>query len=243
MREKAILSWSGGKDSILALHELQRNENHEISALLTTVTEDYGRTSMHGVRCILLEQQAYSLGLPLEKVSISKNTSCEEYESKMQQVLKRYMIAGVSSVVFGDVFLQDVRRHRERNLSKIGMKGVFPIWKRGTTELAYTFINLGYKAIITCVDSSFLGRIFVGRLFDEQFLSELHSTIDPCGENGEFHSFVYDGPTFRNRILYRKGEIVLRDKRFYYCDLIPGSQNLKTLGEMNSASRAKGTGS
>jgi len=176
---------------------------------------------MHGVRRILLEQQAGSLGFPLEEVFISKNVSIKEYESKMREVLAKYLAAGSSSVVFGDIFLEDVRKYREDNLSKIGMKGIFPIWKRDTYELARTFIDLGFKAVITCVDSSVLDKSFVGRVFDEQFLSELPSDVDPCGEYGEFHSFVYDGPIFQKRILYTKGEIILRENRFYYCDVIP----------------------
>lgn len=220
-KKKAIVAWSGGKESALALHEFQKNGDYEILALLTTVTKDYDRISMHGVRRILLEEQASSLGFPLEKVFISKNTSNEEYESKMREALERYQIAGVSYVVFGDVFLEDVRKYREEKLSKIGMKGIFPIWKRDTSKLAHAFINLGFKSIITCVDSNCLGKTFVGRAFDERFLSELPSGVDPCGENGEFHSFVYDGPIFQKRISYKKGEIVLRDNRFYYCDLIP----------------------
>jgi len=220
-KEKVILSWSGGKDSALALYKLQEAKNYEIAALLTTVTKDYDRSSMHGIRRILLERQAESLGLPLEKVFISKDTSDEEYESKMRAVLEKYLAAGVRAVAFGDIFLEDVRRHRQDNLSKMGMKGVFPIWKSDTAELAHKFIDLGFKAVITCVDSKVLGKKFVGRAFDEQFLSDLPSTVDPCGENGEFHSFVYDGPIFQASVLQVTGEIILREKRFYYCDLIP----------------------
>lgn len=221
MTEKVLFTWSGGKDSALALYELQKVQNYEISALLTTVTEDYDRTSMHGVRRILLERQADSMGYPLEHVFISKNGSDEEYEAKMQEVLAKYKRAGISSVVFGDIFLREIRKHREDNLAKIGMKGIFPIWKRDTTELAHTFIDLGFKAVTTCVDLKVLDKEFVGRIFDARFLSELPFTIDPCGENGEFHSFVYDGPIFQQKILYSIGDIVLRDNRFYYCDLIP----------------------
>jgi uncharacterized protein (TIGR00290 family) len=221
MAEKIIFTWSGGKDSAMALYELQRTQSYEVAALLTTITADYERISMHGVRRILLERQADSLGLSLEKVFISKNASNEEYESKMQEVLMKYRAAGVSSVVFGDIFLEDLRKYREDNLSKVDMKGIFPIWKRDTTELAHTFIDLGFKAVVTCVDSKVLDKIFAGRVFDRQFLSELPSTVDPCGENGEFHSFVYDGPIFRERIAFRFGDIVLRDNRFYFCDLIP----------------------
>jgi uncharacterized protein (TIGR00290 family) len=220
MAEKVLLAWSGGKDSAMALYELQKTQSYNISGLLTTITKDYDRISMHGVRRILLEQQADSLGLPLDKVFISKNSSNEEYESEMREILVRYQATGVSSVVFGDIFLEDLRKYREDNLSKIDMKGIFPIWKRDTTELANTFIDLGFKAVVTCVDSKVVDKRFVGRVYDVQFLRELPSSIDPCGENGEFHSFVYDGPIFRERISFTIGEIVLRDNRFYFCDLI-----------------------
>jgi len=220
MAEKVLFTWSGGKDSALALYELQKGNGHKVVALLTTLTEDYDRISMHGVRSILLEHQANSLGLPIQKVYISKNSTNEEYEAKMREILQRYLTAGVSSVVFGDIFLEDLRKYREDNLAKIGMKAIFPIWKTDTTELAHRFIDLGFKAIITCIDSNFLDRVFVGRLYDQQFLSELPSAVDPCGENGEFHSFVYDGPIFEKRVSYTKGEIVLRDNRYWYCDLM-----------------------
>ena len=221
MAEKVLFTWSGGKDSVMALYELLRTHSYEISALLTTITEDYDRISMHGVRRILLEQQAESLGLPLEKIYITKNTPNEEYEAKMRDKLMEYQSRGVLSVVFGDIFLEDLRKYREENLSKIGMKGIFPIWKRDTAELAHTFIDLGFKAVITCVDSKVLDKKFVGRLYDKQFLRELPSNVDSCGENGEFHSFVYDGPIFRERVSFIIGDIVLRDNRFYFCDLIP----------------------
>jgi len=221
MTEKVLFTWSGGKDSAMALYELQMVHGYEISSLLTTITEDYDRISMHGVRRILLEQQAESLGLPVEKIYITKNSSSEEYEAKMRDKLMHYQSRGVLSVVFGDIFLEELRKYREENLSKIGMKPLFPIWKRDTAELAHTIIDLGFKVVITCVDSNVLNKIFVGRTFDEQLLSELPATVDPCGENGEFHSFVYDGPIFRKRISHRKGEVILRDNRFYYCDLIP----------------------
>lgn len=205
----------------MALYELQKNHNFKISALLTTITEGYDRISMHGVRKVLLEQQAESLGLALEKIYISKISSNEEYEAKMRDKLTYYKKLGVSFVVFGDIFLQDLRKYREEKLSEVGMKGIFPIWKINTTELAYTFIDLGFKAITTCVDSKVLDKTFAGRIFDKQFLSELPSGVDPCGENGEFHTFVYDGPIFQKRILFEVGEVVLRDNRFYYSELMP----------------------
>ena len=219
--QKALLSWSGGKDSAMALYEIQRTGGYEISALLTTVTADYDRVSMHGVRRILLEQQAASLGLPLEQVSISADMSSEEYGARMREVLERYLAQGVSGVVFGDIFLEDVRRYREEKLSTVEMRGIFPLWGREPRELAQAFIDLGFEAVITCVDSNLLDGGFAGRVFDERFLAELPASVDPCGENGAFHSFVYDGPVFGERIAYTKGEMVLRENRFQYCDLMP----------------------
>lgn len=215
-----ILSWSGGKDSALALYELYKTEDYDVIALLTTISE-YDRVSIHGVRRVLLEQQAQSLGLALEKVFLPKNTSNEEYESKMRQVLEEYRAEGVYFVAFGDIFLEDLKKYRENNLSKVGMKAIFPIWGINTSELAHTFIDSGFKAVVTCVDSNLLEKTFVGRAFDEQFILELPSAVDPCGENGEFHSFVYDGPIFRNAVSHTIGEVVLREKRFYYCDMVP----------------------
>lgn len=221
MTEKVLVSWSGGKDSALALYELKKAGGYEVCALLTTVTEEYDRISMHGVRRALLEQQAASLGLSLEQVSISADMSSEEYGARMREVLERHLARGVSSVVFGDVFLEDVRKYREDNLSKVGMRGLFPLWGRDTGELAHTFVDLGFEAVITCVDTHILDGGFVGRVFDRQFLSELPAGVDPCGENGAFHSFVYAGPVFGERIAYTKGETVLRENRFQYCDLMP----------------------
>jgi len=223
VKEKVLLSWSGGKDSALALHELRKSGKYEVAALLTTITRDYDRVCMHGVRSILLEQQAESLGVPAEKIFISKNASNEEYESSMRQILERYRAEGVCGVVFGDVFLEDLRKYREEKLSQVGMKGLFPIWKRDTAELACAFIDLGFQAIVTCADSNLLDSTLVGRPFDEQFLSILPEAVDPCGENGEFHSFVSDGPMFQQQIPHTTGEVVLRENGFYYCDLLPAA--------------------
>jgi uncharacterized protein (TIGR00290 family) len=219
MKKKILFSWSGGKDSALALALLQENEDYEITALLTTITEDYDRASMHGIRRLLIERQAGALGLPLQKVFISKHDSNDEYESKMRRVLEKNLAASVSSVAFGDIFLEDLRKYREEKLARMGMKAIFPIWKRDTSELADIFIRDGFRAITTCIDSKYLDKPFAGRIFNEEFLAELPPTVDPCGENGEFHSFVYDGPIFQRRVPYEKGEVVLRDNRFYFCDL------------------------
>ena len=223
--EKVIVSWSGGKDSAFALHELQKSKRYDPVSLLTTVTEGYDRVSMHGVRNSLLELQARSIGLPLETISISKNSSNEEYESKMMDTLTRFAALGISSVAFGDIFLEDLKKYREEKLARLNMSGVFPIWKRDTSKLAREFINMGFKAILTCVDSKYLNEKFAGRCFDEDLLLELPKSVDPCGENGEFHSFVFDGPVFKRRITFNKGNVVLRDSRFYYCDLLPSGDD------------------
>jgi uncharacterized protein (TIGR00290 family) len=218
---KAILSWSGGKDSALALYEIQQAGDYEITSLLTTITEDYDRSSMHGIRRVLIEQQAGSLGIPLEKVLLSPISSNEEYDAKMREMLERYRAEGVSTVVFGDIFLEDIRKYREERLASVGMKGIFPLWGRDTTELARTFTQLGFKAVITCVDTEQMDAGYAGRAFGPEMLASLPAGVDPCGENGEFHSFAYDGPIFTCAIPHTTGEVVLRDERFAFCDLIP----------------------
>ena len=218
--KKILLSWSGGKDSVMALHEIQKRGDYEIVALLTTVTDGYRRVSMHGVREELLERQAESLGLRLHKVLIPQNPTNEEYESIMTEVLTEYKNENIHSVAFGDVFLEDLRKYREENLAKMGMKGIFPIWKRNTGELVRAFIDGGFRAITTCVDSKVLDSSFVGREFNHDFLRRLPPHVDPCGENGELHSFVFSGPNFKDEITFTIGETVLRDS-FYFCDLLP----------------------
>ncbi|MCZ6527924.1 MAG: diphthine--ammonia ligase [Candidatus Dadabacteria bacterium] len=221
MRKNILISWSGGKDSSLALYEIQKSRDYEVAALITTITSDYDRVSMHGLRTILLDEQASSLNIPLEKIFISKNASNDEYESRLKEVLLKYKQLGIRDVVFGDLFLEEIKKYREDLLGKIGMECVFPIWKKDTAKLALEFIDAGFKAVTVCVDSKALGEEFAGREFDEHFLDDLPKTIDPCGENGEFHTFVYDGPIFKNPIDHELGEIVLRDERFYYCDILP----------------------
>lgn len=221
MREKVIVAWSSGKDSALALYEVLNAGSYEVIALLTTVTWDYDRISIHGVRRVLLEQQATALRIPLEEIFIPKGASNVEYESELLKALRRHRDNSVCSVVFGDIFLADVRKYRERLLAEIGVKGLFHLWGKSTRLLASRFIKLGFKAVVTSVDSTLLTKDFVGQEFDETFLSRLPANVDPCGENGEFHSFVYDGPIFNEKVAFKKGEVVLRDNRFYYCDLLP----------------------
>jgi uncharacterized protein (TIGR00290 family) len=220
MRSKILLTWSGGKDSAMALHQLQKSEDYDITALLTTVTEGYDRISMHGVRRTLLEKQAEMLGYPLEIVTISQKSSNEEYEQRMKEALLKYKDKGVETVAFGDIFLDDVRKYREENLSKVDMRGIFPLWGKNTSELAREFAKLGFRAVVTCVDSQMLDGSFAGRIIDQEFLDDLPEKVDPCGENGEFHSFVFDGPVFNKAVKFIKGEVVLRDERFFYCDLL-----------------------
>ncbi len=220
MPAKALFAWSGGKDSALALYQVQRQANIEIAALLTTVTEGYERLSMHGVRRELLVAQANALGYPLEEVRIPPQCTNEIYEQRMQQALEKYQQLGVTHTVFGDLFLTEVRAYREERLGRIGMQGLFPLWGRNTTELAREFIHLGFRAIIVCVDTTVLNDSFTAREYDEDLLNALPSNVDPCGENGEFHTFVYDGPIFHQPIPIERGEKVLREARFSYCDLI-----------------------
>ncbi|MEJ2277046.1 MAG: diphthine--ammonia ligase [Candidatus Lokiarchaeota archaeon] len=221
MKEKVLFTWSGGKDGALAYYELQKARKYEVIALLTNLVKDNNRTMMHGVQQILLEQQASALGIPIELIFLKNKESNKGYELKMREILTKYKTNGVTTVVFGDIFLEDLRSYREINLSKIGMKALFPLWKKETKQLSNKVINLGFKAIITCVDSEVLDKKFVGREYDLDFLSNLPPNVDPCGENGEFHSFVYDGPIFQEKIAFKKGDIFSHGNRFYFCDLIP----------------------
>ncbi len=219
-RTSVLMSWSGGKDSCIALYEIQRAENYRVAALLTTLTRDYDRISMHGVRRVLLEKQASSLGLPLHQIFISKTATNDEYETRMDEAFAVFSDQGTDSIVFGDLFLEDVRTYREQFLARHGMRGVFPVWGRNTSGLIKEFIELGFKAVVTCVNSKVLDQSFAGRIIDEEFLSSLPSHVDPCGENGEFHSFVFDGPIFAEAVTFSIGETVLRDC-FWFRDLLP----------------------
>jgi uncharacterized protein (TIGR00290 family) len=219
-QEKVLLSWSGGKDSCLALAELMRSPGAHVEALLTTITRDFDRISMHGVRRALLEQQADRLGVPLHQIFISKGAGNDEYESRMSEAFAHFRGQGVETVAFGDLFLADIRAYRERLLAKCGMRGTYPIWGRDTARLIRDFIARGFKTAVVCVDPKQLDPSFAGRVIDEDFLSALPAHVDPCGENGEFHTFVFDGPIFRAPVQFRFGEVVCRDS-FWFCDLIP----------------------
>lgn len=216
-----ILSWSGGKDSALALHALQHDARYQVVGLLTSVNAHYRRVSMHGVREALLDAQAESIGLPLYKMKLSERPSNEEYERKMRVALDGFRARGIRHVAFGDLFLEDIRQYRLDNMRKINMECVFPLWHRPTDKLAREFIALGFQAVLCCVDEQQLSDEFAGREYDATLLNDLPASVDPCGENGEFHTFVYAGPVFRRPIAFRRGERVRRDERFHFCDLIP----------------------
>jgi uncharacterized protein (TIGR00290 family) len=213
-----LFCWSGGKDSALALHALQQCSDVQITGLLTTITDEYDRISMHGVRRSLLVMQAEALGLPLHEVRIPPHCVNPIYESRMEQALRAQLAAGVRTVAFGDIFLQDLREYRERNLARLDMQAIFPIWKRDTRELARDFCQLGFRAIAVCIDPKKLDRSFAGRELTPQFFADLPADVDPCGENGEFHTFVFAGPLFGLPIEVQRGEIVDR-QGFTFCDL------------------------
>jgi len=222
MKERVLVGWSGGKDAAMALYQLQHAQDVDVAALLTTVTEGYDRVSMHGVRRELLNEQAESAGYPLDIVPIPQSCTNEIYEERMRNALEKYRQAGVMATAFGDLFLEDIRSYREERMSRMGMRCIFPVWGQPTADLAVRFMDLGFRAIVVCVDTNVLAREFAGREFDRDFIQDLPAGVDPCGENGEFHTFVYDGPLFSRRVVVERGEKMLREERFYYCDLICG---------------------
>ena len=218
--EPILFCWSGGKDSAMALHALLQQKDVRVVALLTTVTEGYERISMHGVRRELLERQAQSIGLPLHEVRIPPQCVNPVYEARMEEALHAHFEKGVRKVAFGDIFLEDLRAYREKNLARIGMTALFPIWKRDTRELAHFFLANRFRAVAVCVDPKVLSPTFAGRELNESFFRDLPPHVDLCGENGEFHTFVFDGPIFQWPVPIRTGEIVHRDG-FVFCDLLP----------------------
>jgi uncharacterized protein (TIGR00290 family) len=228
------LSWSGGKDSALALWRLRR-EGLEPDVLITTITQGYDRISMHGVRRELLARQAESLGIPLVEVVIPPACVNEVYEAQMAAAFGAGSLSGVDAVAFGDIFLEDVRAYREDRLATVGKRGAFPLWGEDTTALAGEFLEAGFEATLVCVDPRVLDAGFAGRRYDAQLLAELPPRVDPCGENGEFHTFVSAGPIFAEPVACERGEIVERDG-FVFCDLVPvanevGDADLLPAGE------------
>src|SRR3984957_21347306 len=218
-REPVLCCWSGGEESAMALHALLQDPRVRVVALLTTVTEVYDRISMHGVRRGLLQRQAESIGLPLQEVFIPPECVNSIYEARMEAALRTHLKNGVRKVAFGDIFLEDLRAYREKNLARIGMTALFPLWKRDTRELIRFFHANRFRAIAACVDSKVLDSSFAGRELDEAFFRDLPPQADACGENGEFHTFVFDGPIFHSPIHVRTGEIVNQDG-FVFCDIL-----------------------
>jgi uncharacterized protein (TIGR00290 family) len=223
MQIPVVLSWSGGKDSAMALYELRRRQEYEVVELLTSVAAPYRRISHHGVRETLLDAQAAAIDIPLQKVYLpaGPDQPCtnETYERIMGEVMTGYKARGIEIAAFGDLFLEDLRADRERNLGRLGMRGLFPLWKRDTRMLAREVLALGFKACLSCVEAN-VGSGFAGRSYDEDLLAALPSGMDPCGEYGEFHTFVYDGPIFQRPVRVRLGDTVTRDGR-HYADLLP----------------------
>jgi uncharacterized protein (TIGR00290 family) len=209
--KRVAVSWSSGKDSAWSLHLLRQDPSVEIVALITTLNEAFNRVAMHAVRRELLELQAESAGLPLWAVPLPWPCSNDEYEARMRDLCARAVGERVDAIAFGDLFLQDIRAYREKQLADTGLEALFPIWQLPTSDLARQMIASGLRAKLTCVDPKTLPREFAGREFDARLLSDLPHAVDPCGENGEFHSFAYDGPMFRERIGVQVVEIVDRD--------------------------------
>ncbi len=238
---KTLFHWSGGKDSTLALHQLRQSNPAAGIHLFTTAGEATGRVSMHGVRTELMRQQAGSLRLPLHWLLLPEHVPMPEYERLMADALGRFRDEGFGTSVYGDIFLEDLRAFREKGLEKAGMQAVFPLWKKDSRKLVEEFISLGFKAVVVCVNARYLNHSFAGRLLDRSFLDDLPAGVDPCGENGEFHTFVFDGPIFREPVQFRTGDVVYRtyapaakdddncfsaqparfDTGFWFCDLLP----------------------
>lgn len=236
---KAYMNWSGGKDSALCLYKVLHSGQYRVTQLLTSVNTVHDRISMHGVRRSLLEAQSMSIGISLETIELPEQPGMEEYESSMLKKVQQLKYDGCTHSIFGDIFLEDLRLYREKKLREAEVACVFPLWKIDTTKLVREFIDLGFKSIIVCVNEKYLDKSFCGRIIDQSLLDDLPEGVDPCGENGEFHSFVFEGPIFKESIRVEKGEIVYRKYQapgnneschtkadpaaygFYFCDLLP----------------------
>ena len=234
---KAFMNWSGGKDSALSLYKAKQ-EGIPVTTLLTTVNGETDRISMHGVRRILLKQQAVAMGLPLHTIELPGMPGMEAYENMMHVAHRELKSEGFTHGIFGDVFLEDLKQYRENLLAKEGLACLFPIWKKGSNDVVQQFLEYGFRGIVVCVNASYLDKNFCGRLLDESFFNDLPPAVDPCGENGEYHSFVFDGPLFSRPINFKIGETVFREypspkdaddcftnpkpeSGFYFCDLLP----------------------
>jgi uncharacterized protein (TIGR00290 family) len=236
-KPKAIFCWSGGKDSAYCLQKVLEEKQYDVRYLLTTLNAKFKRVSMHGIREELLDNQAEAIGIPLLKVWVSEGTN-KEYEAQMEAVLLHAKSEGINNVIFGDLFLEDLRIYRENNLAKVGMTGIFPLWKMNTSFIINDFIRLKFKTVICCTNDGYLGDEWAGREIDNSFLEQLPPNVDPCGENGEFHTFCFEGPIFKKKINFTLGEKVYKaldlktnndatsssnvsTKGFWYCDILP----------------------
>ncbi|MGG7440988.1 diphthine--ammonia ligase [Chryseobacterium arthrosphaerae] len=234
MKPKVLFNWSSGKDSALALYRILQEDQYEVTTLLTSINHEFQRISMHGVHVSLLEQQATALGIPLVKMELPKEPSMEEYQDIMNKTMTEIKSQGITHSVFGDIFLEDLRKYREDQLNTIGIQAVFPLWKEHTSDLIREFLHLGFKTIVTCVNGTYLDKSFAGRIIDEKFLDDLPENVDPCGENGEFHTFTFDGPVFKSPVMFEIGETVKKTYpkpkaeageedgayTFWFCDLV-----------------------
>ncbi|AIL44353.1 Dph6-related ATP pyrophosphatase [Elizabethkingia anophelis] len=227
MKEKVLMNWSGGKDSAMALYNILNNKNYKVEGLLTSVNAANQRISMHGVSGEMLVKQAESIGLPLTKINLPKASDMTAYENIMEQTLSSFTEQGIETSVFGDIFLEDLRKYREQQLEKIGWKAVFPLWKKDTRNLVYEFLELGFRTRICCINKQYLDSDFLGCDLDEYLIDKLPENVDPCGENGEFHTFVYAGPVFQNNLSIKNGERVEKsynhDGKAYgyeFCDIL-----------------------
>lgn len=238
---KTYFNWSSGKDSALALYKIQQQSDYQVDLLVTTTNKDFERVSMHGLREALLHQQAVAIGLPLQTIPFPAEVTMDAYSETMKQAMKGLIANGYTHGVFGDIFLEDLKAYRDEKLAEAGITGVYPLWKQDTGQLMKEFLSLGFKAITVCVNAKLLGKEFVGRVIDQQFIDDLPNNVDVCGENGEFHTFVFDGPIFSKPVEFEIGEKVLRsytlhendddnchqskeaqknyDTSFWYCDL------------------------
>jgi len=238
--KKAYFNWSTGKDSALALHYLMQDKDYSVEHLLTSVNAQHNRVSMHGLRRELLELQLNELGLPHSTIELPEQPSMQEYESLMEKEVSGLQQRGFTHAAFGDIFLEDLRKYREQKLAVLQIKSVFPLWKRDTKELLTEFIDLGFKSILVCIKADLLDPAFAGRIIDADFIKDLPSNVDVCGENGEFHTFCFDGPIFKNPVSFEIGEKVYREYQspktdtdscstqpvksnsgFWFCDLLP----------------------
>ncbi len=227
LKNKLYFNWSSGKDASMSLFVLQQQGNFAIKKLVTTINSHYHRVSMHGLRTELLEKQAESIGIPLHKIELPRQPSMEDYTSIMKTNVDSFRNEGFSYTAFGDIYLEDLRKYRDDQLNPLGIQTVYPIWKKDPIELIKQFISLNFKAIIICVSSEFLDESWLGREIDENFLNDLPENVDPCGENGEFHTFCYDGPIFNDPVEFTKGESTYREYNtesitsgFWFLDLL-----------------------